>query len=100
MQEFQFEDGWDTNTSISRWNIDRGQLNDVINAYNRWQVNGFNVAQVPVILASIELGRQTYAKDDSPDSYGATLNRMREFILTKYPQFKQGVYTCADNDGS
>ncbi len=77
--EYRFVKRWDTNTQIERWNEDRKSLNEIINAYNDWQIHhDFDIVKGGVLLALIEYGIQTLS-DESSD-YERELESMKLFV--------------------
>lgn len=73
---YKFKQKWDENTDITWWKTCRIELNNIIEAYNNWQMeDDFDKDKSKLLLAKIEYGKQTIgSRDGIIDRYIEELN--------------------------
>lgn len=77
---YKFENKWDEDVNMSWWKSSRIELNKIIDAYNEWQIDGFDKDKSNRVLALIEYGKQTIGSRDGGEGYFEVLLRMQSFV--------------------
>lgn len=80
MKMYNFKKPWSENTSIDWWRESRIELNKAIHLYNNWQIKGYCEQKAHILLATIELGKQTYGAQDGGEEYLRELLEMETFV--------------------
>lgn len=71
----------DQNTGISWWDVNRKRLNEVMTAFNEWQVkHRFDSFELEVLTARLKLCREFGDDNNFSDWQYALLDEMEEFI--------------------
>ena len=78
--EYRFEEAWPANTGIGWWDESRTKLNTIIDAYNQWQLDGFDEGASERVRAKIIFGIQTFAEEDGGSNYRELLEKMLTFV--------------------
>lgn len=78
--EYKFKTKWDENTDISWWKLSRIELNKIIDAYNNWQIEGFQKDVTQVVFAKIQYGKQTIGSQNGGSGYLEELEEMEDFV--------------------
>lgn len=79
--KYRFVKKWDEDTDITWWKESRIELNKIIDAYNKWQIDDdFDVDKSKRVIALIEFGKQTIGSIDGGSGYLEELEKMEEFI--------------------
>lgn len=82
--QYKFEEEWNPDETPIQWQkMGREKLNNVIRAYNQWQIHGFNQSEKRELLAFIECGIQTFGQRDGGEDWLATMERMKKFVEDK-----------------
>ena len=78
--ELKLKTHWDVKTDIDWWNTSRKKLNKIIDAYNNWQINGFDIDKSKKLLSKITYGKETIGSQDGGSGYWDELNEMENFV--------------------
>lgn len=78
--KYSFKKRWDENTNIDWWKESRIQLNKIIDEYNYWQIDGFNIERGMDVLAKIKHGKETIGSQDGGSGYMEELEEMEKSI--------------------
>lgn len=68
------------NTNIEWWNVNRRKLNEVIHAFNQWQINGFSTHGRAVVEAMVERCEKYGEENDFHQRQFDTLAQIRKHL--------------------
>lgn len=70
----------DEDTQISWWNANRKMLNEIIRAFNEWQLRGFSIHSRYVVEALLNRCEQSAESNNFSDWQMETLSQMRQHL--------------------